>query len=84
MTQNLWLQGQRYRRAVLISVVVCMAGEDVCVGSADADGGHSNQHFKRRDYGTRDVSHFKTLNVAQNTRLHRLRRRERQAVLVGH
>jgi hypothetical protein len=70
MTENLRLQRKRYRRAVLIRVVVCMARKDVCVGSADADCRHSNQHFKRRDHGTRDVSHFQTLNVAQYACLH--------------
>jgi hypothetical protein len=64
MTENLRLQGKRYRRAVFICVVVCVASEDVCVGATDAHRRDSNQHFKRRDYRARNVAHFQTLNIA--------------------
>src|SRR5215212_6779504 len=72
MSQDLRLQNKRYRLTVLIGVVVCVARKDVHVGAAKSHCRNSNQHFVRRNYRARDVSHLETPHVVQHASFHRL------------
>src|SRR5215216_6192800 len=70
VSKNLRLERERNRLSVLVRVVVCMTSKDVRIGATQTDRRHTNQYFIRRDRWARNVSHFETLHVAQDTRLH--------------
>jgi hypothetical protein len=72
MTEYLRLQRKWNLLTVFVRVVVSVTGEDVNISSAKTDRRNANQHFVRRDYRTRNVAHFETIHIAQDTRLHRL------------
>src|SRR5690242_17465048 len=70
MAQNLRLHGQRNRLVMFVGVVVGVAGEDVRVSAAESDRGRSHEHFVRRNDRTRNVAHFHTADVEEDTRFH--------------
>src|SRR6185437_6035188 len=56
--------------AIFISVVVGVAGKDVCVGATQTDSGNSNEHVMASHYRQRNVPHFDTFDAEQDAGAH--------------
>jgi hypothetical protein len=68
--ENLRVVTKRARTPVGVEVVVCVAGDNVRVGTTQSDGFHADHHLVRRWPGALDVLNLKAAHVDQDRGAH--------------